>query len=42
MSNLDNLVAEILQQAQKELTEDKMKKLTELDYINEVKFADRL
>ena len=29
-------------ESQKELTEDKMKKLTELDYINEVKFADRL
>ena len=27
---------------QKELTEDKIKKLTELEYINEVKFADRL
>ena len=29
-------------ESQKELTEDKIKKLTELDYINEVKFADRL
>lgn len=29
-------------ESQKELTVDKIKKLTELDYINEVKFADRL
>ena len=29
-------------ESQKELTEDKIKKLTELEYINEVKFADRL